>query len=92
MSTTHIYESRKPLMYRRLHLVAPSSIQTNFLNNAGDFLMACSLYPPFLHSLFKKQKNISYKLYSAREFFSKIGYPSVYQEYPQFIIMLAYNT
>ena len=72
----------------QLHLVTPYEKPTNFIKNAGYFLIACSLYIPFyLEAL----KGVNFSFQKAKTFFYNIGDYHVYEDDPRFYVLLIKN-
>jgi hypothetical protein len=91
MRSSTIYEPSGSVMYRSLHLVGLNRSTMSLMNNAGEFMMACSLYLPLYKKIAAANSNLQYKFYYAKDFFNKIGGFNVYNDYPQFVMMVVHN-
>jgi len=87
MTTFSLYENARFCV--PLHLVGYKQPKININKDAGNFMLACSLYLPLYEKVLKSISDGRYQIAYAKDFFKNIGGFSVYQDTPQFKVIVA---
>lgn len=91
MKSATVYEPSNDVIYRSLHLVGLDRKTMSLIKNAGEFMMACSLYLPLYKKIVARNPALKYKFYHAKDFFNRVGEFKVYSDYQQFVMMVVHN-
>jgi len=89
MTSFSLYD--RPGFYTACHLVGKNGEKIDLNKNAGEFMMAFSLYQPVYDMILKSMDGIRYQTSYAKDFFKNIGGFRVYQDYAQFKMFVVWR-